>query len=196
MDFLDIYKDACSGEWITAGYDVQYRIEWHDKRANVYFQGSCSKEDWKLDFDCLVEPYRSCNWFAHRGFVSGYKSVRDEIMKQLEAASDIYISGYSLGAAYAQLLHEDIAFTYPGASVSTVVFGTPRVFWFPNAEVRGRTEAILRINVRGDIVSTLPPWIMGFAHVGWQAKIGPISILRVKKHLVAEYEKYLRGVDW
>lgn len=196
MEFLELYREACNGDWVTSGLAVQYRIEWDRNKATVYFQGSVEPEDWKLDFDFLVRPYKGCTWLAHHGFVSGYKSVRDEIVTQLSRASEVLVSGYSLGAAYAMLLHEDLRYTYPSMSVSTVAYGTPRVFWFPNKELRDRLDGILRINVRGDIVSHLPPWIFGFSHVGWSITVGPLSIPRVKKHFASEYEKRLGGITW
>jgi len=149
--------DACNrGPWITTGYDVQYKLI--DK--TLYFQCSNGKNDWRANFDAAVVPYKDMKdeFLVHRGFLRSWQSVRDEI-----AALDFNtIVGYSQGAAFALLAHEDCAFK-KGYQPVTIVFGCPRVFLHMSKEVKSRFSSVVRHTSKGDIVTMVPP---GFQHVG------------------------------
>ena len=83
---LKPFQSLQEGPWITSGIDVQYRIECIDNVAHLYFQCTSSDSDWKHNFDFMVKPYKNMKetWFAHRGFVALWHSVRDEILAKLK----------------------------------------------------------------------------------------------------------------
>lgn len=109
---------------------------------------------------------------VHRGFLTAYNSVKDDIEKSLEKVLGlpIYITGHSLGAALATvatnyleevvinktILRDQIAACY--------TFGSPRV---GNREFdKEFRSAIYRVVNTTDIVTVVPLLAMGFTHVG------------------------------
>lgn len=208
MFLSEVFEDALRGPFETNGYDVQYKVVETGDMVEIYFQGSVSNEDWKINFDFLVEPYKymPVRWLAHRGFVTGYKSIRDFIMPRVKGKKFAFISGYSLGGAYAQLCLEDIRFTYPSVDAGAMVYGAPRVFWMPPKALKDRMEPLIRVCNYGDLVCHIPPSWLGFRHVGEKRSIGsakrfihnlfPIKqwtdLPTVKSHLIEEYRYSFR----
>lgn len=187
------FEDAISGPWITDGLDVQYRklICEEPSMICITFQGTASNQDVALDLDFFVTPYRDMKtkWLAHRGFVIGYKSVRDKLLNLVKDYKKVLIRGYSLGAAYATLFHEDVKFHYPEKDVHSLIFGSPRVFLFLNKELKKRCKGILNIFLKNDIVSILPPWSV---QVGTKLALGDSWFPTVKGHLIESYREKLR----
>lgn len=106
---------------------------------------------------------------VHKGFSNEYARFRGEILKQVEKHADkpIFVVGFSLGGALAQLAALDI-------KLNT---GATRVFVFPHAAPRvGESDfreffedtvpRIDRVVLDGDPVPELPPKALKFAHAG------------------------------
>jgi len=157
MSLLKIYDDTISGPWETAGIDVQYRI----KDGVLTFQQTVSKSDWLFNFQFWITPYKDMprKWYAHRGFVALYKSVRDILRPQYKAITEV--RGFSQGAALAQLAIEDIYFTTKKTPLG-FCFGCPKVFLNLPEENKRAFDNTYLINTLGDIVSMVPPWYKNF----------------------------------
>ena len=166
MSYRELFEETIRGPWKTAGLGVQYRVIKNGKHAWLYFRQTASKADWRSNFDAWIEPYKDMPspWKAHEGFARAWKSARDKIFKAVGNPETLTISGYSRGGAIATLAHED--FTFHGLSVTTYAFGAPRVVWMPSKTVASRFNLLFRIRARGDLVTKLPPWLMGYRHVG------------------------------
>lgn len=166
--------DACNrGPWVTAGENVQYRIQKGDGYSIVVFQPTVGLSDWLINFCAWVKPYRDMKekWRAHAGYIKAYKSVQKELMAALEGEKRIILAGYSQGGAIATLLHEDLAYNRPEADVATFAFGAPRVVWLSKA-ARNRFDGLLRVSHARDIVTKLPFWVLGYRHVGGLLRFG------------------------
>jgi hypothetical protein len=182
-------------DWITSGEDVQYRIVEDAEEIVLAFQASNSNKDWWHNLACLPYKWMENNWYAHRGFVCAYKSVRDEIIAKVDyllaqKLRPVTVCGWSHGAALATLAYEDITWRHPTYDVTGHVFGTPRVLWGP-CEIDARFRRFHRWNVRGDPVSMLPPWLMGYHHVGVKHQLGPLSFINGKSHTAESISRYL-----
>ena len=189
-DLLDllIYK----GSWITSGNDVQYKMDKINDVLYISFQWTESKTDWKQNFKFWVKPYRDMPdlWFAHKGFIENYKSVREEIWNKINELNPIQVCilGYSHGAALATLCYEDIKYNSPLITLYGFVFGSPRVVWLPSRKIKERFSNLYNMQVRGDIVTKLPFNILGYFHVGYILKAGKFRLLnRVKYHMIDQY---------
>ena len=73
--------------------------------------------DWKNNFDFPAKPYKDMevNWSCHRGFLRVWKSIEpylEEVINDM-TISQIYIVGYSHGAAIASLCHEYVWYHRP-----------------------------------------------------------------------------------
>ncbi len=187
MTRLEVLNLCLKGPWRTSGRDVQWRLD----ENGLFFQCTKGESDWKHNFDIAVQPYRDMpvKWYAHRGFVALWKSVEDEVMKELRGVPPKCIAGFSQGAALATLAHESVLYN-TGLYPQTYAFASPRVVWMPGGVAR-RFIGMSNIQNHGDIVPHLPFGIMGYRHVGKIDMIGPLAIPTHLGHYPAEYRKNL-----
>ena len=180
----DLFDRVLKGPWITAGDDVQYKLE----DGLLYFQCSRGASDWRANFDFPVVPYRDMKdkFRVHRGFLAKWKSVRD-VIRPLPFHT---IVGFSHGAALAALAHEDRLF-HLGVECTTTLFGCPRFLWMPSGVAQFAFVGVRRVSVRGDIVTHLPPAFTGYRHTHRFRIVGPWSIPRPQKHQPDEYRRYI-----
>jgi hypothetical protein len=205
----ELFQKCLAAPYVTIGDDFQY---FYDGERTIYFQCSSSDADWRKNLDFFpipVKPYKGCTWYAHRGFVKVWKSVRDTI---LPIVKEIYsngfvprIVGYSHGAAIAALAHEDIIFNielgkqedifindveqnhfYP----ETLVFGCPRVVWLSKS-VAWRFDSIDNYQVIGDMVTHMPPKLFGYRDFGTKIKLGNWFPIWPWRHEPKNYLRYL-----
>ena len=110
----------------------------------VSFKGADSgPEDWVTNIDFSAEEFTTQEWnlggtrphlYAHKGFIEYYDGIKrpifdhvDKMMKK-SRASEIHVSGHSLGGALANLGAVDLAAKYPNVKVALWSFAAPRVF--------------------------------------------------------------------
>lgn len=175
LEYKEAFHLVNSGEWVTLGLDVQFKVI----GKTLYFQCSRSWNDWKNNFRFWMVPYDDMEekFYVHKGFLEMWKSVREVILKY-----DIdTIIGYSLGGALAILAHEDFTF-HTGKQPRTIVFGCPRVIWFPSKSIRARFSRVEYIQNPRDIVTHLPPSIFGYRRV-----YGKREVLRLPARKPAGY---------
>ena len=159
---------------------VQYFMRKHGHTLWITFRGSDAPADWKtnLTFWKRTIPYDSVTSKirVHTGFLNAYKSpcVRDLILA--EAGRDarvIKISGHSLGAALAVLCAVDLQYNLPDRDIEAVLFGCPRVgnraFML---SYNKRVDKTVRVENGNDIVTKVPPALLGFRHVGAKLHVG------------------------
>ena len=153
----------------------------------LLFQWSNGAEDWKNNFDFPARPYKRMSeaWLCHRGFARVWKAMRDEIEENVERAlrtsggdvERIVCVGYSHGAALAVFAAEDMAYHYGRRyTVKGYGFGAPRVLWgiIPRA-VKQRLECFTTVRCVPDLVTHVPPALLGYRHAGRLQKIGKLG---------------------
>lgn len=159
----------------TAG-EVSYAIELDGKTAFVYFEASRGSMDWRRNLSFPARAYgpRIGGGYAHQGFLSAWRAVRPTVIERLTAAAPtaIVTVGYSHGAAIAALCHEYLYSrrTVPHASLYGYGFSSPRVLWGRVDQTRWWGFTVIR-NL-DDLVTHLPPKVLGFCHVGRLLEIG------------------------
>jgi len=110
----------------------------------------------------------------------------------------IHLAGYSQGAAHATLALRDTLYHFPGLTLSCTAFASPRVYGakgaieFGDATGRGRNATLTRYVLDGDPVPDLPPWWIGYRHVGTLVTLGSGG-LDPMKHDPARYDAALKG---
>jgi pimeloyl-ACP methyl ester carboxylesterase len=156
MTPLEYFNRCNDGPWITAGRDVQYKME----DGVLYFQASSSIRssisDWIYNFMLFSEPYRDCGWKIHKGAKLLWKSVEEVIAPLLYP--NMTIVGYSQGAWLAQLAHEYDWFNN-SRQPRTITFGSPALSLNPSPELLSRFAGVTNYHVKGDIVAGSPPWL-------------------------------------
>jgi hypothetical protein len=185
----DIFNFAIYSGWKTAGYDTQYWITERDDDVILSFQGSVSKQDWLHNFDFFAKAYKDqpITWFAHRGFLKLWKAVKDQILAEVKSVlkgRKLIITGYSHGAALAVLAHE--FFNWHGLAPKTYAFGSPRVLWMPSKKIKERFADCLVIRRKGDIVTHIPPRLLGYQHPAI-LEIGQPAAISVERHFISDY---------
>lgn len=143
----------------------------------ILFEWSNGKTDWFNNFDFPARPYRDMHdkWYAHRGFMRVWKVIEPNIKDVIcdQTIKKIIIGGYSHGAAIAVLCHEYCKFNRPDADIRGYGYGCPRVVWgFLRKAVRKRFEGFTVIRNGRDIVTFVPPAILGYRHIGNLIEIG------------------------
>lgn len=153
------FREVTRGPWITAGKDVQFKLI----GKTLYIECSDGKSDWRynLAFGKKVYDAGDVKFRAHRGFRALWLSIKDEIEK---LDFEIVVC-YSQGSGIGVFIHENF-YHRKGYEPTTYAFGAPRVVWMPSKEVRTRFTQFYRIKNKEDIVTRVPPAILGYKHVG------------------------------
>lgn len=186
MTYAERYAEAVAGPWETAGDNIQFRIM-DDGAGNIriFFQYTdiAQTRDIINDADFPITLYRDepIKWYVHRGFARGFKSVIDIIAPRIKNAKTIYIAGFSAGGAYATLMHEWCWFN-GWADVETWTFGAPRVCFLLPRLVRERFENLHRVYDFRDLFTHLPPWVIGYEHVGQRIRVGKLGWPTLEGH--------------
>ena len=175
----DLFFDCLSRDYHTAGNAASYDIEIRDGTLVIFFEASNGSEDWSNNLNFRIRPYDRMDpvWYCHAGFLKVFKSVFPYVEPYINAPEirRAVVVGYSHGGALAILCHEAIRFRRPdmGRHLLTFAYGAPRVLFetIPYA-VRERFRELYLIQNEGDIVTRVPPALLGYRHVGNIIRIG------------------------
>jgi triacylglycerol lipase len=205
--------------------DTQCAIVLEDSAATIVFRGSESSEDWETDFNTALEraqfekqvireliiepqdkvyPYgepSASGALMHRGFVTAYFAVRDQIHAYISnsAVSSVVATGHSLGGALATLCAIDIQYNFSEkVTIEAYTYGAPKVGndGFQDS-FNKRVPDSYRIVNGMDLVPALPRWWQGYRAVDKEVRIGKRFSLnfvsqRFKDHAIDRYIAVLR----
>lgn len=161
----------------------------------IYFQDSDGALDWKNNLDFPAKCHGL--FFAHRGFLGIWESAQPLLKNEIldTRYRKIVISGYSHGAALAVLCHEYAYKMRPDIRDEIVGygFGCPRVLWGiktkAHREIWKNFTVIKNVD---DLVTHLPPALLGYFHVGKILKIGEKgNYSKIDAHRPENYTKEL-----
>ena len=195
MNNLDRFKAILNAEYTHLEEETaSFAYKFEDGTSiglHIYFEWSNGATDWKNNFDFPAKPYRDMEdkWYAHRGFLKVWKVIEPHLKEAIMDPDIGYIRiyGYSHGAAIALLCHEYCKYHRPDLDILGYGFGAPRVIWgFPNKRVKERFKGFTVIRNKRDIVTHLPPAILGFRHYKVQT-IGDGSYTAIDAHRPENY---------
>lgn len=160
--------------------NINYALLYDRNVLYVFFEDSDGLADWKSNLDFPAKAYKRMGktvWFAHRGFLNVWKKLEPILAPKIldKSIKNIIISGYSHGAGIAVLCHEYVWYNRPDlrGSLEGYGFGCPRVFWgIKTKELKIRWQSFTVIRNVNDIVTHLPPAVLGYSHVGNVLEIG------------------------
>lgn len=182
------------------------RMDWD---TNLNFQQQVFEFEKNVIQDQIVQEREQIYPYAgesrsgaqmHRGFTEAYLSVRDDIHRFLKNsnASQVILTGHSLGGALATLCAVDIQYNFSSA-IELYTFGSPRVGndGFRESFNR-RVPDSYRFVYGMDIVPALPRVWQGYRHVDQEHRLGPRFSLnflsrRFKDHQIANYVTALKA---
>ena len=180
MKLAELFKQCVYRSYTHVENAGDYNIEIIGSTLYIYLECSNGLTDWKNNFDFPAKPYKRMGktiWFAHRGFLRVWKSIEpylEDCVKDRHITNIITV-GYSHGAALAVLCHEYVWYHRPDlrSKIEGYGFGCPRVLWgLKSNKLTQRWERFIVVRNIDDIVTHVPPAILGFSHVGKIIKIG------------------------
>ena len=195
------------------GHGVSYAFVEDKDILYIYFQGSSEVMDWFRNFLFPAKPYKdmAIPYRVHRGFLAAWKEVEDIVIAKITERGknvhikpdmngefhyireeeykwkQIFVIGYSHGAALAGLCHECVWYHRPDLRENGLEgfgFESPRFYgcWFVKKSLKERWAKFTVIRTNNDLVTHCPPWILGFCHVGNMMKVkGDVNLVENKK---------------
>ncbi len=180
MYLYTLFWECLHIPYAAAGCCANYALRQEKDTLYIFFEKSNGAADWKsnLDFPAAAYPRSEGTvWYAHRGFLAVWKQIEPLIAGRIadNRVRHIVIAGYSHGGAVALLCHEYVWFHRPDLrkNLFGYGFGCPRVFWGKkNSKLLRPFEQFTVIRNIDDIVTHLPPFLLGYSHVGRMLEIG------------------------
>lgn len=184
---------------------ASYFVEREGNTLRLLFEESNGKTDWRNNLRFLAlpkKPYKDMDarWFTHRGFNRVWKIIEPRLANLITdpTVERIDIAGYSHGAAVALLCFEYCHYHRPEIPVSGVGFGAPRVLWGPvPKEVKERLEGFVVVRKGLDLVTHVPPVLLGYRHTGTICQVKKVNEFPhpIHDHYPEEYVKALAKLD-
>lgn len=174
---LLFYKCAYENNYQVAGEDTDYKFIEDDDTLYIFFKGSDSDYDWKMNFWFTEKVYKMFR--VHKGFYKEYNDVRNIILDKCYSKNykKIIVIGYSLGGALTQLALEDIEYHFPELDVKAYAFESPRCLKVPK-KYKGLWKNLTRIETNWDLVCHCPPRLFGYNNLGQSIKNkGDVSLV-------------------
>lgn len=174
MNLEALFERCISIDYTNIVGDGSFAYEKIGDTLYIYFEGSNGVIDWQNNLNFPAKAYKGV--FVHRGFLQVWKSLLPYMEDIISHTSPekIVITGYSHGGALATLCHEHIWYNYPffRHALKGYGFGSPRVIWGFTGKLSQRWESFTVIRNIDDIVTHLPPKLLGYRHVGNLIEIG------------------------
>ena len=193
-----LFSECLARSYTNVENAASFDVERDGGTLFVFLEQSRGAGDWQNNLNFRVRPYDDMHpvWYCHAGFLRVFKSLLPHIMPHIESPETrrIVIVGYSHGGALSILCHEAAWYRRPDirTHVRSFAFGAPRVLFGPvPLSVRKRFEEMYLIQNQDDIVTRVPPAILGYRHVGNIITVGergafsPIDAHRPESYLAA-----------
>ncbi len=196
MELIRLFRRCLNRTYTHVENSADFSLERAGSELYIYFQSSDGATDWRNNLDFPAKAYDrpgDIKWYAHSGFLKVWKTVEDYISADVkdDSVRKIVIVGYSHGAALAVLCHEYSWYCRPDLrdSLEGYGFGCPRVIWgLKPKSLKRRWDAFTVVRNLDDIVTHLPPAVLGYSHVGKLLEIGKIGkYSRVDAHRPESY---------
>ena len=175
--YVENPSNTTNTKWFNSHKSANGYIAYDGARNSIViaFQGSKTKINGQYFAFSLI-PYAPCSYLngckVHKGFLETYYTAKlyifqnFKIFQSLYPKARIYVTGYSLGAAQADLCAVELSLL--GHRVNLMTFGSPRVgnkefASFANTNLKGINY---RVSFQNDAVTALPMRIQGFWHIG------------------------------
>jgi len=202
IELAKLFKEIPN--WDTIGTDTQYKILEYPDEVIIIFCPSNSKADWKINFSFPKKPYKRMPtpFYVHGGFLEEWKKINDFFLNAAaEFTKPITLTGWSYGGAMATLCYEDFWFNFfhARANMRLITFGAPRVIGAKNFKsIENRFDGAVLYANGSDVVTCVPPVVLGFRHVRKLTRIGDklgmVGLFKPKKyHHIDGYIENLEG---
>lgn len=187
-------------------------------RFIVAFRGTSSISDLYEDAQFELEAFKpfhdTVSPFANvsSGFNSIYATrggnMKQTMQQQLftalsPTASEVFITGHSLGGALSQLFTLDMRVSLPNVRIGTINFASPMVgdaSFQAACDNTGATGRIIRVVNYWDIIPTFPWYVPGYVSIGRAFEIAFSSVFGIvdalSDHSLLNYQTVLNNCVW
>ncbi len=174
-----LFYECLSAEYTTVENAASFSVKRVNNSVTVFFEHSRGRVDWKNNFRFSTRPYKNMgeSWKCHKGFLSVFKAALpylEEVFSD-KSVKKFTLVGYSHGAALAFLAYEYIWYNRPELryNLEGYGYGCPRVFAGRlTPSLAKRWQGFLAVKNFDDIVTHLPPRILGYKTVSSELIIG------------------------
>lgn len=225
------FDDVIWGDGDEERYGLIYQSAAQNGTYLIAFRGTSSEYDMLLDLESGVKanfhPYTDPGNFPSNieigdGFDKIYStknhsmpsSMQEQIFASIKTlptpASQVLITGHSLGGALASLFTLDLAVSLPGIAISSITFASPRVgtanwqtIYNDTYKLQNKT---IRVRNSYDLVPKVPPaeWPFDFKDIG---EVFPVSFglngyhidfpeIVLSWHALSNYQYVLQQALW
>lgn len=179
QNLLTLFVSCLEHTYSQVENDGSFAVDKDGSNLYIYFEKSNGPADLEHNFNFPAIPYHNMSqtWYCHRGFLKVWKSIEPYLTESIMNPDirSVNITGYSHGAALATFCHEYVWFNRPDLReyINGYGFGSPRILWgrlIPDLQERWiNFTPVCNIN---DIITHLPPKILGYCHVNSLMMIG------------------------
>jgi len=168
--------------------DTQGFVTANDQMILVSFRGTQANDiwDWMTDADIVLRPFVA--GLVHKGFYDGLQAVWNPLLAAVKQFQDrgqsLWFTGHSLGAALACLAVARLLFEERQPVHGLYTFGHPRTgdFVFSRDFDHEFEDQTFRFVNDCDIVTRIPPRVLGYSHVGQLLFFDDQGILQTDEH--------------
>lgn len=177
MTLYEIFESVLNAYYLHTNEGISYSMKiYNEDTLVILFEKSNGRRDWSTNFNFLSKNVKGI-FYAHRGFLRGFNNVKPYISPCIcdKTVKRIMIAGYSHGAALALLTYAYAVTKRPDIKpyITGYGFGCPRVIYGnPRKEFYNLFANFTVIRNCRDIVTHLPPMLLGYRHVGQLRHIG------------------------
>jgi len=175
--------------YVNPETDIQMINVEYDDIITFAFRGTDSFIDSKINLDFLQTDFLEMNENCriHKGFYSGFRSIIKIIDDKTKFCTKVYLTGHSLGGAYAVLTSLYLA--QKGIKVKCITFGSPKVGNNQISELIQKYNIdMLRIVNDMDPVPMLPFW-KTYQHSDAVMWINNDQVYNIKRYI--PYSNYI-----
>lgn len=175
---FELFSACLSAQYVSVENDASFALETDGKRLYIFFEHSNGTTDWinNLSFNYTEGGTGDLRFNCHEGFLRVWQSVIPYVSDAIlnPAFREIVIVGYSHGAALAVLCHEYVMNVRQDIKdgIFGFGFGCPRVIRGRLAGAPALWHNFFVVRNIDDLVTHLPPTILGYKHVGTLIEIG------------------------
>ena len=158
--------------WASSDPVCGFVVRTRDDDMIVVFRGTWNMQEIGRNWNYgLVEPaFTNLRGRVHKGYHSGYLSVRAPLHAVLREARRVLFTGHSMGAIYASMAAVDWAASNPDKAAMLFGFGSARCGDREFSEYRPPNLGGTLVFNTGDIAGTWPP-CKGYQHLTWVEKV-------------------------
>ncbi len=131
------------------------------------------------------------------------KTMQQQVFSVISQASEVLITGHSLGGALSQLFTLDMRISLPNVRIGTINFASPMVgdaSWQAACNKAGATDRIIRVVNYWDLVPTYPWYVSGYISIGREFEMAFSSVLGsfdpLSDHSLLNYQTVLNNCVW